>query len=85
MENITKVDQAMKSIRQKILKTEDAQIINNSEYLREHFSWHFHEFLGELNLLTIFSQSPKIPNSEYQKIDVLIAKILLKNLRPGRK
>ena len=84
MENIIKVDQAMNSVKQAILKTDDAQIIKDSEYLREYFASLFQNFLADIHFLAKYAQSPLIPNSDLMLIDDLVAEILLKNIRPGK-
>lgn len=84
MENIIKVDQAMKSIKEAILKTDDAQIIEDCEYLCDNFASFFCGFLSDITFLEKYSQSPSISESDLMKIDDFIAEILLKNIRPGK-
>lgn len=84
MENIIKVDQAMKSLKRAILKTDDAIIIEDSAYLCDHIVKEFHDFLTGIQYFARFAESPLVPDSALKEIDDLVAEILLKQIRPGK-
>lgn len=85
MENIIKVDKAMKSIKQELLKTDDAEIIKECKDLCDYFAAIFYGFLADISILEKYAQFPLIPDSDLKRIDDLVAKIFLKHIRLSKK
>ena len=84
MKNINKVDRVMDSVEKAVWATDDGYIIEDSDYIRGLFAPLFHQFLGDIYRLVTDTKSQKIPESEYKRIDELVAEILIKHIQPGK-